>query len=219
MTELPIMVVGTGSAGRRAAAALHFSSSYELVYVSPDIDEKQIRHVDPFILTSAIAHAKMAELRAKVAQDTELQDRIARRQGSVAVTFDQVVYFHGEIREKPESVEEATAFIRSYSNNELDTVMTTVLHDFDTHVEASMPNTTRTFYREIPEEAIARVVQRASCLHNAGGFSVSDVDMKSSEIKIEPGTEEDVRGFCAASVRLLMAKVRGPQSDDSRLAS
>ncbi|KAG5496165.1 hypothetical protein JKF63_02466 [Porcisia hertigi] len=210
--ETPIMVVGTSSPRRREIAQRHFGVAFDLVFVSPDIDEKQIRHSDPFSLTRAIAQAKMEELRAKVARDKALQDSIAQRPGSVAVTFDQVVDYHGEIREKPESQAQAVAFIKSYSKDQLSTVMTTVLYDFDLKREVSMPNTTVTFYGEIPDEAIARVVERGDCLHTAGAFVVEDADMKRSEIKIDPGTEEDVCGFCNKSVLALLAAIHERES-------
>ncbi|KAL7699982.1 Maf-like protein [Lotmaria passim] len=203
----PIMVVGTSSLRRREISKTHFGDTYELVYLSPDIDEKRFRSSDPFELTSMIAHAKMAALREKIAEDTDQQARILQRPGSVAVTFDQVVYYHNEIREKPESKEEAIAFIKSYSNDELGTVMTTVLYSFDKDKLLSMPNTTLTFYREIPDDAIARVVERGQCFHTAGAFVVEDVDMHKSEVKIEPGTKEDVCGFCEKSVHTLLDDV------------
>ncbi|CBZ36840.1 hypothetical protein, conserved [Leishmania donovani] len=205
--QKPIMIVGTSAPRRREIAQRRFGSTYDLVYLSPDIDEKEIRDSDPFTLTRAIAQAKMDELRAKVARDTALQDRVAQRPGSVAVTFDQVVDYHGEIREKPESEQQAAAFIHSYSNDNLGTVMTTVLYDFGTGKQVSMPNTTLTFYGEIPDETVARVVERGACLRAAGGFVVEDVDMKRCEIRIDPGTEEEVCGFCEKSVRALLEDV------------
>ncbi|KPA84627.1 hypothetical protein ABB37_01149 [Leptomonas pyrrhocoris] len=203
----PIMVVGTSAPRRREIAQTHFGDAFDLEYLSPDIDEKQFRSADPFSLTSLIAHGKMAALREKIAEDADLQARLAQRPGSVAVTFDQVVYYHNEIREKPESLEEAIAFIRSYSNNQLGTVMTTVLYSFAQDRMLSMPNTTLTFYREIPADAIARVVERGQCFHTAGAFVVEDADMKKSEVKIEPGTEEEVCGFSENSVRALLDDV------------
>lgn len=204
----PIMVIGTSAPRRRQIAQVHFGADYELVYISPDIDEKQIRAADPFALTNGIALAKMAALLERVASDAELQRRLAERSRSVAVTFDQVVDYHGEIREKPESVEQAVAFIRSYSDNELGTVMTTVLYAFDTDTQVAMPNTTMTYYRAIDDAAIARIVERGLCLHTAGGFVVEDEDMKRSMIRIDPGTEEDVCGFCEKSVHALLTQVQ-----------
>lgn len=203
----PIMVVGTSSPRRREIAQTHFGDAFELVFLSPDIDEKQYRSNDPFALTSLIAHGKMAALREKVAEDAELVAQIAQRPGSVAVTFDQVVYFHGEIREKPESEEEAVAFITSYSNDQLGTVMTTALYSFGTDKLLARPNTTLTFYRAIPAEVVARVVERGVCFHTAGAFVVEDAEMKDYLIKIEPGTEEEVRGFSEGSVRALLGEM------------
>ncbi|KPI90862.1 hypothetical protein ABL78_0095 [Leptomonas seymouri] len=200
----PIMVVGTSAPNRREIAAAHFGATYDLVFLSPDIDEKQFRSPDPFALTSTIAHGKMAALREKIAVDADLRDRVAQHTDSVALTFDQVVYYNNDIREKPESRAEAIAFIRSYSNHHLGTVMTTVLYSFAKDRTLSMPNTTLTFYRAIPEDAIMRVVERGQCFHAAGAFVVEDEDMRRSEIKIDPGTQEEVRGFSEMSVRTLL---------------
>ncbi|GET91437.1 hypothetical protein, conserved [Leishmania tarentolae] len=210
--EKPIMILGTSAPHRREIARRHFGATYDVVCLSPDIDEKQIRDSDPFTLTHAIAERKMDALLAKVADDLVLQECVAQRPGSVAVTFDQVVNYHGEIREKPDSKEQAVAFIRSYSNDNLGTVMTTVLHDFGTGKQVSMPNTTLTFYGEIPDETVTRIVERGVCLHTAGGFVVEDVDMKRCEIKIDTGTEEEVCGFCERSVRALLEDVHRSQA-------
>ncbi|KAG5494646.1 hypothetical protein JIQ42_02261 [Leishmania sp. Namibia] len=201
------MVVGTSAPRRREIAQRHFGAAYDLVCLSPDIDERQIRDSDPYALTRKIAHAKMKELRAKVARDAELQRCIDQRPGSVAVTFDQVVTYHGEIREKPESKEQAVSFIMSYSNDHLGTVMTTVLYDFETGRQVSMPNTTLTSYGEIPDKTVACVVERGTCMHTAGGFVVEDEDMKRCEVGIIIGTEEEVCGFCEKSVRALLTDV------------
>jgi septum formation protein len=203
----PVMVVGTSASRRREIAKAHFGDVYDLVYLSPDIDEKQFRSNDPYSLTSLIAHGKMAALREKIIEDAAFQARIAQHPDSVAVTFDQVVYYHNEIREKPTSREEALSFIKSYSNDELGTVMTTVLYSFAKDLLVSKANTTLTSYREIPEDAIARVVERGQCLHTAGAFVVEDVDMQKSEIKIDPGTQEEVCGFSEKSVHALLEEL------------
>lgn len=198
------MVVGTGAPQRREIASRHFGDNYELVFMTPGIDEKQIRHSDRFELTRGISNAKLDALLTAVEADAELKSRVAARSGSVAVTFDQVVDWEDETREKPESKEEAAAFIQSYSNDKVGTVMTTALYCFTTEKRSTQSNVTMTYYRDIPKEAIDRIVDRGVCANTAGAFVVEDEDMKKSLIRIEPGTEDEVRGFCPAAIHSLI---------------
>ncbi|EPR60550.1 Maf family protein [Toxoplasma gondii TgCatPRC2] len=115
--------------------------------ISPDIDEKQIRHDDPSILVTMIAHKKAdacLEHLTKVSprcvfpegyvyrtpqdiseagengQDeamAEDSDAVLPSYHSWSICSDQVVVFKGEIREKPANREEAEAFLRDYSGS------------------------------------------------------------------------------------------------------
>ena len=94
--------------------------------MSPDIDEKnpEIRpsETDPTALTTAISLAKaralLTKAKARAVMDHD-QDKNTRPW--LLVTCDQVVSFHGTIREKAESREEAQRFLRSYSKDHIST--------------------------------------------------------------------------------------------------
>ena len=62
-------------------------------FISPDIDEKAIRHVDPSKLCQMIAEAKCEAILKN------FQDKLPKN--SIILTFDQVVVCNGQLREKP----------------------------------------------------------------------------------------------------------------------
>ncbi|EPY25237.1 septum formation protein [Strigomonas culicis] len=216
----PLMIIGTSATRRREIAMLHFGDAYELVFVSPDIDEKALRDSDPYKLTEVIARAKMDavldQVRGGESEGTAKRPQVdgkdlavclQERRRCVAVTFDQVVVWRGEIREKPESKEESLHFLATYSNSSLDTVQTTCLYDFDTQKWVTVPTKTTTYYRELTPERIQRVADKGHVMHAAGGFTVEDADMLACMIKIEPGTQEEVQGFSVAAVSHLLKEV------------
>ncbi|CCW62769.1 unnamed protein product [Phytomonas sp. EM1] len=200
----PIMIVGTSSERRQQLAVKHFSDKFELLYLSPDINEKAYRSSCPETLTKLIAEAKMDRIRQLIESDEKLRLSVHSNQHSVAVTFDQVVVSGGEIREKPVSDVECRAFIRSYSNSSVATVQTTVVYHFATKKMVSAPNHTMTYFREISDEAIERIVARGACRHTAGALIIEDQDMLARMIKIDPGDADAVQGMCVQVIHNLL---------------
>lgn len=209
MTNTPVMVVGTSAKRRRHFIAEAFGSEYELRFVSPDIDEKAHRSSDAGALTALIASAKMEAVLASMEDERnhELKAVVEASPRSVAVTFDQVVVWQGQIREKPTDASEARAFIQSYSKSALATVQTTCVYAFASKARALCRNDTVTYYDELPDELIDRVVARRDCLYSAGAFVVEDPDMHRCMIKVDPGTEIEVQGMCERAIREGIHKV------------
>lgn len=201
-----ILIVGTSSPSRQPIIEKAYAGQYELVFLPPDIDEKQIRSPDALQLTRRIAEAKMACVLAKIEKDEELIKRIMASAVVNVLTFDQVVVWGDEIREKPFNLAEAKRFLRDYSDSTVSTVMTTVLCNFHSKKQAYRQNTTRTYYGEISQKKIDRVVERGKSMSAAGGFVVEDPDLQSCMKRIDPGTMEEVQGFCIRAVNELMAE-------------
>ncbi|CCW70600.1 unnamed protein product [Phytomonas sp. Hart1] len=200
----PIMIVGTSAVGRQKLAVKYFEDTFQLIFMSPNINEKNYRSSCPETLTKLIAEAKMDKIRQLVEDDEKLRHSIRAHPLSVAVTFDQVVVWAGEIREKAVSEAECRAFIRSYSNSSVGTVETTSVYHFALQKMASASNRTMTYYREIPDDAIERIIARGACKRSAGALIIEDEDMKARMIKIDPGDEEAVQGMCVQVVRELL---------------
>lgn len=63
------VILGSSSVWRRQVVE---SLGYKCQYMSPDIDEKAIRHPDPEVLTRKISEAKAAALLPKVSGDVRM---------------------------------------------------------------------------------------------------------------------------------------------------
>lgn len=102
--------------------------------VPADIDEKAIRDPDPEVLVMKLANAKADALAARPAFAPS-----EGGQNTLLLTSDQVVVFEGQIREKPESADEAREFIRGYGRSPCRTVGAIVVRShspFDTALRA-----------------------------------------------------------------------------------
>jgi septum formation protein len=105
--SLPI-VLGSSSVWRKEVMK-NLLGTLDIETISPDIDEKAIRDKDPSQLTLKIARAKSKALLERLKHEGH--------QPCILVCSDQVVCFgdkQGEIREKPETIEQAKQFLRSY---------------------------------------------------------------------------------------------------------
>jgi septum formation protein len=115
----PRIILGTGSSSRRFVMdqlCKEHPFTYEVL--KADIDEKAIRHEQPQQLVLALAHAKADA----IIQALQQQQQQGKQQGTgnsqpgssssssgagLLITCDQVVVHDGQIREKPEDVQEA----------------------------------------------------------------------------------------------------------------
>ena len=101
------LILGSSSKWRRkvlSSANVRVTDSLD-----PSIDEKAIRHENAETLVLAISNAKADSCLLKIEEAAKQNDQL------YLVCTDQVAVCEGHIREKPESEEEARAFIRSYS--------------------------------------------------------------------------------------------------------
>ena len=106
------IVLGSGSAGRKF---LMEEWGYDFSVLTADIDEKTIRHDDPYQLVLDIGRAKAEKILPLI------------KEPSILITADTIVLFNGQIREKPVSFEQAMDFMRSYCNNKAEVVTGVVL--------------------------------------------------------------------------------------------
>lgn len=125
--------------------------------MSPDVDESSICMEDPNELTIAIAHLKADALLDKINESVLL------------VTADQVVVRNGNILEKPKSEDEARMFIREASGSFQDAVNGVVVTNTKTGKRVSGNHTTVTYFREIPDDAIDRIIEQGDVMHCCGG--------------------------------------------------
>ena len=77
-------------------------------------------------------------------------------QQSILITSDQVVLFD-EIREKPESIKQAKAFLKSYSNNSVKTVTAVVVTNTFTGQTANIIDVSTVYFKKITHQDIDEI--------------------------------------------------------------
>lgn len=191
--SLPV-VLGSSSRHRRAVME---ALGWQFSTASPDIDEKAIRDPDPRKMCAEIARAKAEALVGRL-------DR-----PGLLITSDQVCLFDGdggeEVREKPESPEEAKAFLRSYSGRSVRTLSALCVTNLESGQRAEGVHESRVCWLEIPPGIVDAVVRRGTVMESAGGFAVEDPDLRLLVDRIE-GSFDSVLGL---PVDLLCDLMRG----------
>ena len=143
---LPI-VLGSSSQSRKDVLKGHLN----FTTVSPNIDEKSIRHQDPSVLTLLIANAKMAAIEAKCPN-------------SIVICLDQVVVVNGNILEKPETKEEAKQFINLYSKYPAICISGLVVKNTESGEKRQCNVTATQAFKEskIPDNVIDQIVEKGN---------------------------------------------------------
>lgn len=155
---------------------------YEFEVMSAGIDEKAIRLSDPKQLTLALAHAKADALVQKI------------QEPALLITSDQVVVWNGQIREKPESPEEARQFLRGYAVHPAQTVTAVVVTNTQTKQQAEGVDVATVWMKPIPESLIEQFISEGTIFSYAGGFGIQDAGRCGLVDKIE-GTVDSIIGL------------------------
>jgi septum formation protein len=206
------LCIGSSSVHRQAIIRAEFGSTLALSTCSPDIDEKAIRDPNPAVLTMAIARAKMAAVVAKLSEGPEPMP-------AFIVTSDQVALHGGVIREKPDTEDENRAFLRSYRNGSVVTIASFLVKNTATGAVAEGTHEAETFFGDITDAMIERIVARGMTMWCAGGFAIEDPDLKSVLVSVRNGTVSSVQGVHIPLFRKLLVKVGAPVADASADAS
>eukprot|EP00835_Amoeboradix_gromovi_P004260 NODE_321_length_11054_cov_0.461524.p6 type:complete len:193 gc:universal NODE_321_length_11054_cov_0.461524:8407-7829(-) len=175
---LPI-VLGSSSKSRREILARYM----DFTTISPDIDEKAIRHEDPLELTLKIANEKIKAIEHKC-------------RNSIVICLDQVVMVNNKILEKPESQEEARYFINLYNTYPARCISGLVVKNTKTgELKQCNVESVQEFRndKKITSEVIDGLVEKGDCLWCAGALIVEDELMKPFIVKND--YEEAVMGL------------------------
>ena len=148
--------------------------------IAPDIDEKAIRAPTALEMSMLITRAKAEALLLKVTTKV-----------GYVICSDQVAVCDGQVREKPESEEEARTFIKSYSDDQLpvSTVTSVAVLNLATGKRSEGSHTALVHFRHMPKEAVDRIVAGSVIYTCCGGFSVEDPLMGKFVEKIEGGVD------------------------------
>ena len=176
------IILGSSSKWRRKVLS---SASLRIVdSVDPAIDEKAIRFEKAEKLVLAISHAKADSCMQKIPLNNVSPEKYL-------VCTDQVALCDDEIREKPESEEQARAFIHSYSEEgkPAETVSGVVVVHVASgrRVEGVYHN--KIFFDRIPAEVVEEIVKGEVVYTTCGAFSADWPVMAKFVKKLEGGMD------------------------------
>lgn len=150
------IILGSSSPSRKLVLE---SMGFAFTIISPDIDERVIRRDDPRELVTAIAQAKMDAVLAQVEGE------------AIVICSDQVMVVDGKVREKPESKEEAYAFISTYSTKPQIATSATVVYNTATGKRVCEVVEVAVTFDPIPPENIREFVESKQVMKYAGGLA------------------------------------------------
>ncbi len=167
---------------------------YKFDVMSPDIDEKAIRDDDPNELTLKLARAKAEALLPRIKDEV------------ILITSDQVVVCNGEVREKPESEEQAREYLKSYAKYPIETVTAVFAINTKTGKRAEGVDVVSLHFAPIPEDVIEKLISSGDIFTCAGGFSLEIAVLENLLGQID-GERESVIGMPKTLTERLIKEV------------
>lgn len=158
------LILGSKSWSRRTLLAELGVPAFTIV--SPDIDETSIRHADARVLVLSIAQAKARALLSRGDVRAEGPGK------TLLVCGDSVVKHKDRILEKPDSEDEARAFLRSYATAPATTVSSVVVVDVGERRVWEGIDEAEVYFREMPEDVIEELVTTGGSMESAGGLRI-----------------------------------------------
>lgn len=162
--------------------------------MSPDIDERAIRDLDPSRLVLKLACAKADSLVSRI------------QEPALLITLDQVVVCNGEILEKPIDANEVRSMLGAYAAHPAETVASVVIINTQTGERVEGVDRGKVWLRHFPGEFIEQMVAYPRVYELGGGFSIADPFFIPFIERIE-GERESIIGLPWALTRDLLAKL------------
>lgn len=215
----PRIILGTASSSRRFVMdqlCREHPFTYEVL--KADIDEKAIRHEQPQQLVLALAHAK-ADAIIQALQQQQQQEAGNGQPGNsssgssnsgagLLITCDQVVVHDGQIREKPEDVQEAHRFIHSYSRSPAQTIGSVVCTNLASGSRHELVEVCTIHMSDMPDDVIDKLIAEGDVMWCAGGLMVEHPLVEPYITSIE-GTQEAVMGLGKEAVMQVLVEAAG----------
>ena len=212
------LLLGSGSFTRKLILG-EMGIPYQKI-VRP-IDEKSIgdrSNDEPADLVLTLAKAKMDHLVAEI-QGGNCDDDLPEREGDasnewIVLTGDQVVTHGGRILEKPESVEEAKAFVAGYAEQPCSTVGSCVLTHLPSGIQVRGVDTATIHFKQTIDGSLVDklLLEGAPILSCAGGLMIEHPLVREHIENIE-GTEDSVMGLSKDLVIRLLDELRRSLDD------
>jgi len=191
-TNLPI-ILGSSSKWRQN---ILMQAGIPFTVMSPDIDEKGIRHNDPKTLTLAIAHAKADVLLPKI------------KTPSLLITVDQVVTCHGEIFEKPQTQKDVYDYYACYEKYPAQTVTAVVVTNTQTQKRAQGVDIATIYLNPVPKAITEAYIQKGNIFHCAGGFQIEgEKEGLNPYVRSIEGNIDSIQGLPMTLVKQLITHI------------
>ena len=169
------LILGTSSIFRRKMFREHFQdfilqdANFEQ-FITPDIDEKAIRHDDPAKLCQMIAEAKCEAILQNHAEKLP--------KDSIILTFDQVVQCNGQLREKPVDKDQANEFLKSYASGQPALALSGVVaHNLANGQRVVLLDKVTATFTDFPQEVIDHLIEIGEIFHASGSFTIDDREL------------------------------------------
>jgi len=185
------IILGSSSKGRQFVFT---RAGYTFDTMAADIDEKAIRYRDLEKLPLLIARAKNEALLPLV------------KEPAILITVDSVAVFKEQLREKPESEEQAWEYLRSYAEAPVALNTGVVVTNTKTNATAEGTDVSRVHFKQIPDDVIEKLIAEGEIMNAAGAFKVEHPMLEPYVDHIE-GTVESVMGLPIELTKKLMAAV------------
>lgn len=186
------LILGSQSPRRQE---LLTQAGFEFKVIPADIDEKAIRTDDYELLPQLIASAK----------NDALAERIT--ESAILITADTVTTYDGELREKPESAEQAKEFLRSYGHGIPSiTISAIVVLNTVNGKQAAGFTKASLYFKPLDDAVITQIVTDGSIMGMAGAYGVQLPAFQPYIDRIE-GDRDTIIGMSTKLVTQLIAEV------------
>lgn len=178
-TYIMKIILGSKSPWRKKVLE---DAGYSFDVMTADIDEKAIRSEDYKQLPILIARAKAKALIGRI------------QEPAILITSDQIVVCNNELREKPESKEQAKEYLQSYGTYPPQTYTSMVVTNTVTKRQEEALDIVKIFFKPIPEKVIDAVIEEGKVMHTSGGF-MTEHPLLEPYIECIEGSADSVLGL------------------------
>lgn len=167
------IILGSASPRRKKLLA---DWGYEFEVMSPQIDEKAIRHEDWQALPLMVARAKAEVVRKQITEP------------AVLITCDTVVVHNGQLYEKPVDEEDARRMLLSYGESPAEVICGVTVTNTATGKSGEGTDLAKVYFHKIPQPLIEEMVKHGQIYDFAGAFHPEYVAIKPYIVHIEGET-------------------------------
>jgi septum formation protein len=168
-------------------------AGYIFEIIPANIDEKSIRHDDYHLLPLLIAKVKA--------------QRVAESHtDAVIIAADQVVVWNNQLREKPQSKEQAAQWLTHYHQHPALVINGIYVINTTNGMHAQTAETGICEFAPIPQDIAHHIAQKGNMMDAAGGFKVADPDV-APYVRITSGTTLSFKGLPLPELEELLRDV------------